>query len=141
MCVTPLNQINNMTAPYSNPEVFIQEKFRIIGEKKGSGNTDNMATISSKSIKEFQCGKGPFAFLGYEAFEQYWRNYPKYKDSETTKASLYTDIPTFISWISKENPSLADEYNISYNQYLEFKRLHFATKSISCEDEVDNAYL
>lgn len=116
--------LHSIIPAYSDPEVFIQEKFRICGEKKGSGNTDNIGTIKANSIDVFAYGAGPFAFLGIEAFHDYWSNYPKYKDSQAHTDSLYTDIYGYIRWLeNKQNkPELAEIYREKYKEYLTFKK-------------------
>lgn len=65
--------------PYKNIEYFIQEKYKIAGDKPGSGNTENIGTIKSKDIKDFRDGNGTFSKTGNADFEKYWRGYPKYR--------------------------------------------------------------
>ncbi|EDO1223662.1 restriction endonuclease [Listeria innocua] len=116
-----LDNLQNITPSYHSPEVFIQEKYRIVGDKKGSGNTDNIGTIKSNTIEAFRYGAGPFAFLGKKAFNLYWTNHPLYKDSSETKQSLFSDIPSFILWLRATNNDLADEYEQKYHEYIEFR--------------------
>lgn len=91
----PLNQLKEIPEPYSNVEFFIQEKYRISDFTTGSGNTENIGTISSNSISPFTQGSGPFSKMGNDAFELYWRNYPKY----TAKEKSYTDFQGFRRWV------------------------------------------
>ena len=116
-----IDNLNSIIPAYKDPEYFVQEKFRICGEKKGSGNTDNIGTIKSKDIKDFKDGLGPFSFLGKDAFELYWKNYPKYKDSDSEKANKYNDIDGFISWLSRTNNELSETYRERYKRYKEYK--------------------
>ena len=59
-------------APFSDVEVFMQEKWRIAGDRPGSGNTANIGSIRG-ALTDFQQGKGVF---GSEAeFLAYWRGY------------------------------------------------------------------
>jgi len=116
-----LSNLQNIIPAYHSPEVFIQEKFRIAGDKKGSGNTDNIGTIKSNTIEAFQYGAGPFAFLGKEAFDLYWTNHPLYKDSLETKQSLFSDLPSFILWLRNTNNDLADKYERKFHEYIEFR--------------------
>lgn len=117
-----LSDLQDIVPAYKNPEVFVQEKFRICGDKKGSGNTDNIGTIKSKKIDAFAFGAGPFAFMGAEVFDDYWTNHPKYKDSDVVKDSLYFDIPSYIQWLkhSKNQADLALDYQLKYDKYLEW---------------------
>ncbi len=50
----------------------MQEKWRIAGDKAGSGNTANIGSING-TIEDFIEGKG--AFASEEEFLQYWRGY------------------------------------------------------------------
>lgn len=117
---TSLDNLSNIIPAYKKPEVFIQEKFRICGDKKGSGNTDNIGTIKSNSIKTFTEGKGPFYFMGEDAFHDYWKNHPRYKDSEYEKKELYSNIPEYLNWLKHKDLELEREYREKYNQYIEY---------------------
>ncbi|MFA5421726.1 MAG: type II restriction endonuclease [Bacilli bacterium] len=68
--------------PYRNVEYFMQEKYKIAGDKPGSGNTENIGTFKSSNINDFINGNGPFSTLGNSVFEDYWRNYPKYREND-----------------------------------------------------------
>lgn len=59
-------------APFTDVEVFVQEKWRIAGDRPGSGNTANIGSIRGK-LNDFQQGNGVF---GSESeFLAYWRGY------------------------------------------------------------------
>ena len=96
-----LNSISSAPEPYENVEYFIQEKYKISGFGTGSGNTENIGTISSSNIEDFRNGNGPFASMGKDVFELYWRNYPRYK----APSKLYTDFKSFAHWV-EENSDL-----------------------------------
>jgi Restriction endonuclease EcoRV len=68
-------EASQLQAPYSNIEYFVQEKHKISGKVAGSGNTTNIGSIKSKTIKNFVEGNGPFQTK--EEFENYWRNFIK----------------------------------------------------------------
>ncbi|WP_332058472.1 type II restriction endonuclease, partial [Streptococcus canis] len=87
--------LDSIIPAYKNIEIFVQEKYRICGDKKGSGNTDNIGTITSASIKPFVYGAGPFSILGKDTFHDYWVNHPRYTDSKEKKQSLYNNIDTY----------------------------------------------
>lgn len=88
-----VNNINDtIIQPYSNVEFFIQEKYKIAGDKPGSGNTENIGSLQSCDINDFKGGKGPFAKLGNDIFEKYWKGYPTYRAS--TKE--YTTLAEFL---------------------------------------------
>lgn len=119
---TTLSELSSIVPAYKDPEVFIQEKYRICGDKKGSGNTDNIGTIKAKSVETFAYGAGPFAFMGSDAFHEYWTNHPRYKDSKSLKDSLYSDISGYLKWLEnvKKDKTRADDYRSKYKDYLKF---------------------
>ena len=54
---------------------FAEEKWRIAGDKGGSGNTANIGSI--QYIPDILNGNGVFAKAGEEYFDDYWANYNK----------------------------------------------------------------
>lgn len=118
-----IDDLNTIIPAYKNVEFFVQEKFRICGDSKGSGNTDNIGTISSNRLDPFIYGAGPFSYLGKDTFHDYWTHYPKYKDGDETKKSLYTNLPGYIEWIKKKDKEKGGLLEEKYNKYLEdFKK-------------------
>lgn len=97
----PVEDMDQLPCAYSDVEYFIQEKYKIAGFGVGSGNTENIGTISSSNIKDFKNGKGPFAKMGKEAFELYWRNYPR---NGRKKDAAFTDEAGFYEWVKKNCP-------------------------------------
>ncbi|USJ86152.1 type II restriction endonuclease [Lactiplantibacillus pentosus] len=67
-------------------------------KKRGSGNTNNIGTLTTTNINDFIEGNGYFAALGKDAFEDYWRHYPLYTDNAATKKSLYTNLEEYF-WV------------------------------------------
>lgn len=78
---------------------FVQPKWKIASDMPGSGNTRNIGGITN--IEKLVSGKGIFAELGEEIFDDYWMNYfnkqdanangigtPKYHNLETYKVYL-----------------------------------------------------
>jgi hypothetical protein len=63
----------NLQSPYSNIEYFVQEKHKIAGKVRGSGNTTNISSIKSNDINDFKNGNGPFKTK--EEFENFWRDF------------------------------------------------------------------
>ena len=45
--------------PFENVEVFMQEKWRVAGDRAGSGNTANIGSING-TIADFAAGRGIF---------------------------------------------------------------------------------
>lgn len=94
-----LSERKNITPPYQDVRFFIQEKYKIAGDKTGSGNTENIGSILSNNFLDFKEGRGPFSTLGEDVFDVYWKYYPKYRATEKP----YINLNEFISWISKQN--------------------------------------
>lgn len=84
--ITDLNQI---PSPLSDVEFFMQEKWKIAGDKAGSGNTTNIGSIRD-TIKDFQQGNGPF--VSEKEFTEYWRGYRK---TSRERLKSYSDISEF----------------------------------------------
>lgn len=115
-----INNLKNIVPCYKDVEFFVQEKFKICGERKGSGNTDNIGTINA-DITYFREGRGPFSILGKDIFEDYWKNYPKYKDSKEIKDSLYTTIDGYIRWVRESQGNLEKAKSLEA-KYAEYKK-------------------
>lgn len=88
-----LSERNQLSSPYKNVEFFVQEKFKIAGEKPGSGNTTNIASFPCDSIEPLAKGVGPFAKYGEEVFLDYWRNYGK-----TASDRQYSTMVQYLEW-------------------------------------------
>ncbi len=85
--------IFDLICPYKDVEYFIQEKYKIVGESPGSGNTTNIGSYPTNNIDDLRNGKGPFARLGKEICDDYWRNY----DPKAT-GRKYSNISEYLSW-------------------------------------------
>lgn len=75
--------------PFTDVEVFVQEKWRISGDKAGSGNTTNIGSISG-TLADFQQGNG--VFQSEAEFLAYWRGYGR---TAADRAQLYRNIAEF----------------------------------------------
>ena len=54
--VYPVDELDNVPVPIENIEFFVQEKWRIAGDRAGSGNTTNIGSITG-TIDDFREGK------------------------------------------------------------------------------------
>ena len=72
----------------------MQEKYKIAGDKPGSGNTEKIGSILTNKIQDFVQGNGLFAELGNDVFENYWRGYPRYRAAvkQYTTLTQYLDL-------------------------------------------------
>lgn len=71
--VHSVDELENIPSVVKNLQFFAQPKYRIAKDQPGSGNTKNIGAISK--ISELVEGKGPFAKLGEEVFDDYWQFY------------------------------------------------------------------
>lgn len=81
--------------PYYDVQYFIQEKYKIAGDKPGSGNTENIGSFATKKFSELKAGNGPFSELGQDTFDIYWKYYPKYRSTK----QAYTSLNAFLEWL------------------------------------------
>lgn len=68
-----LDDLQNITSVVKDFVFFVQEKYKIAIDRPGSGNTKNIGSLLK--IDELINGKGPFAKLGEEIFDDYWMFY------------------------------------------------------------------
>ena len=100
---------NNISCPFCDVRYFIQEKYKIAGDRPGSGNTENIGSISTRNFDDFIEGRGPFSELGADVFDLYWKYFPKYRNADRT----YTSLNEFLVWLPNQNNL---ELLHSYNQ-------------------------
>ena len=81
--------------PYTNVKYFMEEKYKIAGDKPGSGNTENIGSFPTRNFLELQNGQGPFSELGQDVFDIYWKYYPEYRATEKP----YTSLSEFLVWL------------------------------------------
>lgn len=81
--------------PYNNVRYFMEEKYKVAGDKPGSGNTENIGSFPTKNFYDLECGRGPFSELGQDIFDIYWKYYPKYRSPEKE----YTSLDEFLDWL------------------------------------------
>ena len=68
-----LEELGSIASVIHSFEFFVQEKYRIASDRPGSGNTKNIGSVTE--ISKLVNGAGPFAELGVEVFDDYWRFY------------------------------------------------------------------
>lgn len=88
-----LQDRHKVTFPIKDVEYFCQEKYKIADYTTGSGNTENIGSITASSIDEFRNGIGPFAKLGENIFHDYWVHYPRYKET-----GYYRTLEDYFRW-------------------------------------------
>lgn len=117
---------DDITFPYYDVRYFIQEKYKIAGDKPGSGNTENLGSFSTKNFDDLKEGRGPFSELGADAFDLYWKYYPKYRAA----SKEYTSLEEFLRWLPQQGNALKllhpyDHANVLAKIEL-YKRRHSA---------------
>lgn len=73
--IYPMDDIEAIPAVIRSLLFFAEEKWRIAGDKGGSGNTANIGSI--QYIPDILNGNGVFAKAGEAYFDDYWANYRK----------------------------------------------------------------
>lgn len=100
--VYDLNCREQIILPYHDVKYFISEKYKIAGDKPGSGNIENIGSFSTRDINDLKDGKGPFSELGQDIFDLYWKYYPKYRSTEQN----YTSLAGFLNWLPQNIDSV-----------------------------------
>ncbi|VAW05644.1 hypothetical protein MNBD_ALPHA04-390 [hydrothermal vent metagenome] len=70
-----LDDLESIASVMRNMVFFVVEKWRLASDRRGSGNTANIGSI--ELIEDVVAGRGIFADLGEEWFDDYWMNYDK----------------------------------------------------------------
>ena len=82
-----IKDLDKLPVPYKDVEVFVQEKYKISGDKPGSGNTENIGSFKTNKMEYLVNGEGPFSELGIDVYEDYWAGYKKFR-GEASYTSL-----------------------------------------------------
>ena len=73
------------------------EKWKIASDKRGSGNTANIGSISN--ISDIITGRGMFSKLGEDWFDDYWMNYGKITSADDRdKTKKITRLDDFVRY-------------------------------------------
>ncbi len=70
-----ISKLKSIISVVKDFEFFVVQKWKIASDKRGSGNTANIGSITL--IKDVINGKGMFSKLGEKWFDDYWMNYKK----------------------------------------------------------------
>jgi hypothetical protein len=88
-----IDELQSISSVISNIQFFIAEKWRIAGDKGGSGNTANIGSI--QRIEDILKGNGMFSQLGEDWFDDYWMNFGKITvKGRNGKAGKITSLQT-----------------------------------------------
>lgn len=70
-----IDELRSVASVIQGFQLFVQEKWRIASDKRGSGNTANIGSINN--VEDIVAGNGMFSELGEDWFDDYWMNYGK----------------------------------------------------------------
>jgi hypothetical protein len=90
-----IQQLMSIPSVVENFDFFIAEKWKIAGDKSGSGNTANIGSINN--IDDIKNENGMFSKLGEEWFDDYWKNYNKIIKSGS-KGEKIRNLYDFVSY-------------------------------------------
>ena len=73
-----IDELQSIVSVVGDFRMFVQEKWRIASDKRGSGNTANIGSINR--VDDIIAGNGMFSKLGEGWFDDYWMNFGKITD-------------------------------------------------------------
>lgn len=112
-----LENRDTIVCPFKDVKCFIQEKYKISGDKPGSGNTENIGSISTKKFDDFVDGNGPFTKLGKELFDIYWKYHKEYREN---KESGYDSLDNnFVNWFGAHKDEIQLPYPCDLDELTE----------------------
>lgn len=92
-----LDELEAIPSVIKGFQFFAQPKYKIASTTPGSGNTKNIGSI--KKIKDILEGKGPFAELGEEIYDDYWMFYlTKLMAKEAEIERPYMNLKTYFEY-------------------------------------------
>lgn len=97
-----LDELENITSVINSFEFFVQEKYRIASDRPGSGNTKNIGSVTQ--VADLITGSGPFAELGLETFDDYWKFYLTKDMARAAELPNrpYTNLASYIKYKSRK---------------------------------------
>lgn len=86
---------------------FVQPKWKIANDIPGSGNTRNIGGITN--IQKLINGQGPFAELGEDVFDDYWKGYFNKVDARTTGIGTphYNNLKAYKEYLKSQVQKLS----------------------------------
>lgn len=95
--VYSVDQLDSIASVIKDFDFFVAEKWQIASDKRGSGNTANIGSISY--IQDIKDGNGLFSRLGESWFDDYWMNYDKIiTTDESGNTSKITSLADFVDY-------------------------------------------
>ena len=98
-----LDQLQDIVSVVKDFTFLLQQKWRIAGERPGSGNTKNIGSI--KRIQALVEGAGPFATHGEAVFDDYWMNYLTNDMARSIESHVpYCNLDEYWEWRERVGP-------------------------------------
>lgn len=97
-----LEELESITSVINNFQFFAQEKYRIATDRPGSGNTKNIGSVTDTS--KLLDGAGPFAPLGVDVFDDYWKFYLTTDMARAAELPNrpYTNLASYLKYRGKQ---------------------------------------
>jgi hypothetical protein len=107
----PLEELHSISSVISNIQFFVAEKWRIAGDRGGSGNTANIGSI--QRIECILSGKGMFSKLGEDWFDDYWMNYGQITTKTATgQTKKITSLEDFVRYRGGDTSLIVPRSNV-----------------------------
>ncbi len=92
-----LDELPTIPSVVKEFQFFAQPKYRIASSRPGSGNTKNIGSVVK--IDELVVGKGSFASLGEEVYDDYWMFYLTKDMAQTLSLERpYTNLKSYLEY-------------------------------------------
>lgn len=100
--VYSIDELSAIHSVIDNFIFFVQPKWKIANDIPGSGNTRNIGGINN--IQKMINGQGPFAELGEEVFDDYWKGYFNNVDARTAGIGKpkYNNLETYKEYLARQ---------------------------------------
>lgn len=97
-----IQDLEQISSVINNFQFFLQEKYRIASDRPGSGNTKNIGSVIE--IDRLVNGRGPFADLGEQIFNDYWMYYLTLDMARAAEMPTrpYLNLKTFLKYKGME---------------------------------------
>ena len=99
--ITPIDNLKSITSVIKDFDFFVAPKWKIASDRRGSGNTANIGSISD--LEDLKAGNGVFSNLGEEWFDEYWMNYGTATMIKNGKSISITSIWDFLEFKGRKD--------------------------------------
>jgi len=99
--LTKVESLRSITSVIKDFQFFVCEKWQLASDRQGSGNTANIGSITF--IEDILKGRGVFAELGEDWFDEYWMNHGLTTMKKDGKAVTVRRVEDFIDFKGGKN--------------------------------------